>query len=65
MLEGIPGGIPSAQLPDGCINVLMPKTHKATAVALVIERGDRLDIMSCICEVSLSTHCRLVKKLSG
>jgi hypothetical protein len=65
MLEGIPGGIPSAQLPHGCINALAPKIHNATTVALVIDGGDRLDIMRSICEVSLSIHRRLVKKLSG
>jgi hypothetical protein len=65
MFEGRPGGISSAQLPHGYINVPVLKTHKATTVALVIERGDRLDIMRSICEVSLSIHCRLVKKGAG
>ncbi|MEK9139824.1 MAG: hypothetical protein AAB308_02110 [Nitrospirota bacterium] len=56
--------MPSAQLPQGCINAFAPMIHNATTVALVIDGGDRFDIMSSICEVSLSIHRRLVKKLS-
>lgn len=63
MLEGIPGGMSSAQLPHGCINALAPMIHHATTIVLVTDGGERLDIMSSICEVSLSIHGRLVKEL--
>lgn len=65
MLEGIPGGMSSAQLPHGCINALAPMIHHAKIVAVVTDGGDRLDIMSSMCEVSLSIHRRLVKELTG
>ena len=65
MFEGIPGGIPSAQLPHGYINALAPMIHNATTGALRIPGGDNLDIRRSISEVSLSGHCRLVKELIG
>jgi hypothetical protein len=49
ILEGIPGGIPSAQLPDGCISVLATMIPNATTVALGFQQdGDSLDIMRSI-----------------
>lgn len=65
MLEGIPGGMSSAQLLHGCINALAPMIHHAMTIVLVTGGRDRLDIMSSICEVSLSIHGRLVKKGAG
>lgn len=66
MFEGRPGGMSSAQLPHGYINVLVPMIQQATTIVLVTDCGDRVDILSSImCEVSLSIHRRLVKKGAG